>query len=93
MYIITRCHRLQGYREKLRIIDPTADMIISRQEAARYIKLAEAEHHRVIAVAHQSYPKKSHPFSNATITNDHRRVRLVILYTPDICIKIQLYRG
>ena len=77
VYIITALHnpinyRLQGYREKLRLIDPTADMIITRQEAARDVKLAEAEHHRVTAVAHSMPPKKAHPFSNITITTDHR---------------------
>ena len=39
-------YRLRGYQPNIMIIDPTTEMILSKQEAGRYVRDAEVEHHK-----------------------------------------------
>ena len=61
-------YRLRGYRPNIILVDPTTEMILSKQEAGRLVRDAEIDHHRKlqeISTPRQKAPKKA-------LNNDQR---------------------
>lgn len=61
-------YRLQGYRPNITLVDPTAEMIMSKQDAGRLVRDAELDLHRKLH--DQSTPRIK--AANKSVTNDQR---------------------
>lgn len=61
-------YRLRGYRPDIMLIDPTTEMILSKQEAGRLVRDAEVEHHRKL----QEVPTPRPKTQKKTTNNDQR---------------------
>ena len=61
-------YRLRGYQPNIILIDPTAEMVLTRQEAGRVVRDAEVEHHR----KQQDAPSPRFTSQKKNMNNDQR---------------------
>ncbi|WAR31969.1 LRIQ3-like protein [Mya arenaria] len=61
-------YRLRGYKPNIILIDPTTEMILSKQEAGRFVRDAEFEHHKRLQDA--ATPRIKQP--KKIVSNDQR---------------------
>ncbi|KAL5011315.1 hypothetical protein ScPMuIL_009866 [Solemya velum] len=60
-------YRLKGYKPNINLIDPTTELILTKQEAGRVVRDAEADHHRKV----QELPRPKIP-PRKSLTTDQR---------------------